>query len=73
MDFPPRSGGLRSERSCRHADADLAHVCTRLDRGAIAKGCVQALPIMEYLDVVEHRRFGLLAGAEVNRPGCAGG
>src|SRR4051812_22775808 len=33
VDFPPRSGGLRSERSCCHTDADLAHVCARFDRG----------------------------------------
>jgi hypothetical protein len=43
---------------------DPFHAGPHLGRGAAAQGRVQALPVVEDLDVVEHGRLGLLAGAE---------
>jgi hypothetical protein len=55
-------GGTRTSRGSEHGDP--CHPGARFGRGAIAQGRVQALPVVEDLDVLEHRRPGLRAGAE---------
>src|SRR5215213_1641319 len=55
-------GEIRTSRGC--ADGNPFHAEPRLDRGAIAEGRVQTLPVVEDLDVVEHGCLGLLPGAE---------
>src|SRR5215212_6348624 len=48
---------------CR-AHSDRPHAGASLGRGSVAQGRVQALPIVKHLDVLEHRRPRLRAGAE---------
>src|SRR5829696_10500614 len=64
--LPPSAwrGGIRASCSCRHGDP--FHAGPRLGRGAIADGRMQALPIVEDLDGLEHGRLRLLAGAEAD-------
>src|SRR5215207_4216303 len=54
---------------CR-AHGDRLHAGARLGWGAVAQGRVQALPIVEYLDILEHRGPRLRAGAELGRMGA---
>src|SRR5689334_5182992 len=57
-------GGIRTSRG--RAPVDPFHAGPRLGRGAVAQGRGQALPVVEDLDVLEHRRPGLRPGAEVD-------
>src|SRR5437763_16761990 len=61
---PPEEwrGGIRTSRGRAHVDP--FHAGPRLGRGAVAQGRVQTLPIVEDLDILEHRRPGLRTGAE---------
>src|SRR3954451_3869282 len=63
---PPEEwrGGIRTSR--RRAHGDPFHAGPRLGRGAVAQGRAQALPVVEDLDVLEHRRPGLRPGAEAD-------
>ena len=61
MDLPATSGGLGSERHVA-AHADPFHAGPCLGRGAAAQGRLRPLPAD--LDVLDHRRLRLLAGAE---------
>ena len=54
--------GIRT--SCGFEHGDPFHAGPRLERGAIAQGRVQALPIVEDFDVVEHGCPGFLTRAE---------
>src|SRR4051795_10171006 len=54
-------GKIRTSRGCAHGHPFHAEPC--LDRGAIAEGRVQTLPVVEDLDVFEHGCLGLLTGA----------
>src|SRR3954466_5940141 len=65
--LPPSAwrGGIRTSCSFEHGDPFHAGPC--LGRGAIAKRRVQALPVVEHLDVLEHCRLGLLTSAEPGR------
>src|SRR3954469_2777039 len=47
------------------ARGDPLHAGARLGRGSVAQGRVQALPIVEHLDILEHRRPRLRARAEL--------
>src|SRR5205085_11768447 len=49
---------------CR-AQGDRLHAGASLGRGSVAQGRVQALPIIEDLDVLEHRGPRLCPGAEL--------
>ncbi len=42
------------------------HVGARLGRSAVAHSRVKALPVVEHLDILEHRSLGLLAGAQAD-------
>src|ERR671913_635613 len=55
-------GRIRTSRGREHGDP--FHAGARFGRGTIAQGRVQPLPVVEHLDIVEHRRPGLIAGAE---------
>src|SRR3954463_6214413 len=61
---PPEEwrGGIRTSGGCRHDGRLHAGPC--LGRGAVAPGRVEPLPIIEDLDVLEHRRPGLRTGPE---------
>src|SRR5438046_1365482 len=61
---PPEEwrGGIRTSRGRAHGAP--FHAGPRLGRGTVAQGRVQALPVVEDLDVLEHRRPGLGTGAE---------
>src|SRR3954471_5616029 len=63
---PPEEwgGGIRTSRG--RARVDPFHAGPRLGRGAVAQGRVQTLPVVEDLDVLEHRRPGLRPGAEMD-------
>src|SRR3954451_17850748 len=63
---PPEEwrGGIRTPRGRTHGDPFHAGPC--LGRGAVAQGRVQALPVVEDLDVLEHRRLRLRTGAEAD-------
>src|SRR3954469_24761836 len=63
---PPEEwrGGIRTSRGRAHVDP--FHTGPRLGRGAVAQGRVQMLPVVEDLDVLEHRRPGLRPGAEMD-------
>src|SRR5689334_1739749 len=63
---PPEEwrGGIRTSRGRAHVDP--FHAGPRLGRGAVAQARVQALPVVEDLDVIEHRRPGFRAGAEMD-------
>src|SRR3954463_6098079 len=63
---PPEEwrGGIRTSRGRAHVDP--FHAGPRLGRGAVAQGRVQALPVVEDLDILEHRRPGLRTGAEMD-------
>src|SRR4051812_44200868 len=63
---PPEEwrGGIRTSRGRAHVDP--FHAGPRLGRGAVAQGRVQTLPVVEDLDVLEHRRPGLRTGAEMD-------
>src|SRR3954465_14650099 len=63
---PPEEwrGGIRTSRGRAHVDP--FHAGPRLGRGAVAQGRVQALPVVEDLDILEHRRPGLRPGAEAD-------
>jgi hypothetical protein len=54
--------GIRTSCGFEHGDPFHAGPC--LERGAIAQGRVQALPIVEDFDVVEHGCPGFLTRAE---------
>jgi hypothetical protein len=54
--------GIRT--SCGFEHGNPFHAGPRLERGAIAQGRVQALPIVEDFDVVEHGCPGFLTRAE---------
>src|SRR3954469_22000316 len=47
------------------AQGDRLHAGASLGRGSVSQGRVQALPIVKYLDVLEHRRPRLGARAEL--------
>src|SRR4051794_22739093 len=55
---------IRASCGCTHGDP--LHAGARLNRGAVADARVQALPIVEDFDVVEHRRLRLLADVEAD-------
>src|SRR4051794_6207035 len=63
---PPEEwrGGIRTSRGRAHGDP--FHAGPRLDRGAVAQSRVRALPVVEDLDVLEHRRLRLRTGAEAD-------
>src|SRR3954451_25342807 len=63
---PPEEwrGGIRTSRGRAHGDPFHAGPC--LGRGAVAQGRVQALPVVEDLDILEHRRLRLRTGAEAD-------
>src|SRR3954469_21920505 len=63
---PPEEwrGGIRTSRGGAHGDP--FHGGPRLGRSAVAQGRVQALPVVEDLDVLEHRRLRLRTGAEAD-------
>src|SRR4051812_12112447 len=63
---PPEEwrGGIRTSRGRAHVDP--FHAGPRLGRGAVTQGRVQALPVVEDLDVLEHRCPGLRTGAEMD-------
>src|SRR6185295_13712754 len=63
---PPEEwrGGIRTSRG--RARVDPLHAGPRLGRGAVAQGRVQTLPVVEDLDILEHRRPGLRPGAEMD-------
>src|SRR5215213_9894238 len=54
-------GGIRALRG-KPGDPFHGHPC--LDRGPIAESGMKTLAIVEHLDIIEHRRSRLLAGAE---------
>src|SRR3954463_9155204 len=56
--------GIRTSRGRAHADP--FHAGPRLGRGAVTRGRVQTLPVVEDLDILEHRRPGLRPGAEMD-------
>ncbi len=60
----PRQREVALRTSCGFEHGDPFHAGPRLGRGAVAQGRVQALPVVEDLDVLEHGRPRLLAGAE---------
>src|SRR3954453_15925473 len=51
--------------SGRLAQGDRLHAGASLGRGSVSQGRVQALPIVKYLDVLEHRSPRLGARAEL--------
>jgi hypothetical protein len=53
--------------SCRGSPGDLLHAGPCLGRSAVAQSRVQPLPIVEHLDVVEHRGSRLRTSAELGR------
>src|SRR3954454_10165808 len=55
-------GAIR--RSGCRAQGDRLHAGASLGRGLVSQGRVQALPLVKHLDVLEHRRPRLRAGAE---------
>src|SRR5215211_6604885 len=55
-------GGIRT--SCGFGHGDPFHAGPHLQGSAIAQGRVQALPVVEDLDVIEHGRLGFLTRAE---------
>ena len=62
--LPPEEWRVEIRASCGHGDADLGHVRPCLNGRSVANPRMQALPIIEDLDVIEHRCFGFLAGSE---------
>jgi hypothetical protein len=62
--LPPEEWRVEIRASCCHADADLGHILACLRRRSIADPRMQALPVVEDFDVLEHRRLGLRAGPE---------
>src|ERR1700761_1309227 len=62
--LPPEEWRGEIRASCGHGDADFCHVRPRLNGRLVANPRMQALPIIEDLDVIEHRCFGFLAGSE---------
>src|SRR3954466_14893241 len=62
---PPEEwrGGIRTSRGRAHVDP--FHAGPRLGRGAVAQGRVQTLPVVEDLDILEHRRRRTGAEADV--------
>ena len=71
LGLPPEEWRVEIRALCCHGDADLGHVRPRLNRGSIANSRVQASSIIEYLDVIEHRCFGFLAGSEAGGYTCS--
>src|ERR671917_128321 len=57
-------GEIRTSCGSRHGDH--LHAGPGLGRGTVAQGRVQALPVVEDFDVVEHGRLRLRAGAEAD-------
>src|SRR5215218_4477066 len=61
--LPPEEwrGEIRALRG-KPGDPFHGHPC--LDRCSIVESGMKTLPIVEHLDIIEHRRFRLFAGAE---------
>src|SRR4051812_49883283 len=64
--LPPAEWRVEIRASCNCTHSDGLHAGARLNWGAVANARVQALAIVEDFDVVEYRRFRLLAGVEAD-------